>query len=73
MEDKMKEKVIIFISGLLLGAIISTGAIFIYTIAADNNSQQIERFPNGNFNDRNDQRDQNGFDKERPEMPNREQ
>ena len=29
----MKEKAIIFIVGLLLGAIISTGSIYIYTVA----------------------------------------
>lgn len=36
----MKEKVIIFLVGLLLGAIISTGSIYIYTIA--NNSGKNE-------------------------------
>lgn len=33
----MKEKIIIFLVGLLLGAIISTGSIYIYTIANSNN------------------------------------
>ncbi len=31
----MKEKVIIFLVGLLLGAIISTGSIYIYTVATN--------------------------------------
>lgn len=33
----MKEKMITFLVGLLLGAIISTGSIYIYTIANSNN------------------------------------
>lgn len=35
----MKQKIIIFITGLLLGAIISTGSIYVYTIANSNNNQ----------------------------------
>ncbi len=60
----MKEKVIIFIVGLLLGAIISTGSIYFYTVANSSNNNQGSRIemnggtppsmPNG----------------ERPEMPN---
>ena len=56
----MKEKVIIFIVGLLLGAIISTGSIYFYTIANSSNNNQESGFkmnrgmPNG----------------ERPEIPN---
>ena len=60
----MKEKVIIFIAGLLLGAIISTGSIYFYTVANSSNNNQGSRIemnggtppsmPNG----------------ERPEMPN---
>lgn len=34
----MKEKIIIFIIGLLLGAIISTGSIYFYTVANNSNS-----------------------------------
>lgn len=53
----MKEKIIIFIVGLLLGSIISTGAIYFYTIALNNNqNQQIgnEGFGRGEFNKRPD-------------------
>ena len=60
----MKEKVIVFIVGLLLGAIISTGSIYFYTVANSSNNNQGSRIemnggtppsmPNG----------------ERPEMPN---
>lgn len=32
----MKEKIIIFLVGLLLGSIISTGSIYFYTIANNN-------------------------------------
>ncbi len=48
----MKEKIIWFIIGLLCGAIISTGSIFFYTLAANsntNNSQQnMQQGPGGN-------------------------
>lgn len=60
----MKEKIIVFIVGLLLGAIISTGSIYFYTVANGSNNNQGSRIemnggtppsmPNG----------------ERPEMPN---
>lgn len=33
----MKDKIIIFLVGLLLGAIISTGSIYIYTVASNDN------------------------------------
>ena len=60
----MKEKIIIFIGGLLLGAIISTGSIYFYTVANkdSNSNNQIENRDRGNMPDMN-----NG---ERPEMPN---
>ena len=38
----MKDKIFIFIIGLLLGAIISTASIYIYTLA-NNNSNSNER------------------------------
>lgn len=38
----MKEKVIIFLTGLLLGAIISTGSIYIYTIANSKSTNEME-------------------------------
>lgn len=44
----MKEKVIIFLVGLLLGAVISTGSIYIYTIAnnKNNNNEMNMQMPN---------------------------
>lgn len=43
----MKEKIIIFLVGLLLGAIISTGSIYIYTVANNkNNSEMNMGIPN---------------------------
>ena len=41
----MKEKAIIFIVGLLVGAIISTGSIYIYTVASnkENNNTTTEQ------------------------------
>ena len=65
----MREKFIIFIVGLLLGAIISTGSIYLYTVAngANNNNQNMQMnggnppsMPNGENN-------QNGGP---PAMPN---
>ena len=47
----MKEKVMIFIIGLLLGSVISTGSIFIYTVANNintNNNNQTMQMPGGN-------------------------
>lgn len=41
----MKEKIIIFLVGLLLGAIISTGSIYVYTKAnvnGNNNDMKME-------------------------------
>ena len=47
----MKEKIIIFIIGLLLGAVISTGAFYVYTTTAnkcDNSTNQTMQMPSGN-------------------------
>ena len=43
----MKEKVIIFIVGLLLGAIISTGSIYFYTVASNSNNKNQVMQMNG--------------------------
>lgn len=44
----MKEKIIIFLIGLFLGSIISTSAIYIYTIAENkNNNQNNMQMPDG--------------------------
>lgn len=65
----MKEKVTIFLIGLLLGAIISTGSIYFYTLAnnSSNNNDQQMQIPNGNqqggFNG------QMGGNGQPPEMP----
>ena len=36
----MKDKIVIFIIGLLLGAIIATGSIYFYTLANNSNNNQ---------------------------------
>lgn len=36
----MKEKIVIFLVGLLLGAIISTGSIYAYIVASKNNKDE---------------------------------
>ena len=62
----MKEKIIIFIVGLLLGAIIATGSIYVYTLAnsGGNNNGQTMQMPNGNFPN-----NQMGGNNQPPEMP----
>lgn len=37
----MKEKIIIFLVGLLLGAVISTGSIYVYTKANNINDERM--------------------------------
>ena len=64
----MKDKIIIFVIGILLGAVISTGAFYIYTITkgsneCDNvqmNGGQPPEMPNG----------QNGEPPEKPDGEN---
>ena len=60
----MKEKFIIFISGLLLGTIISTGSIYVYTLATNSNNNNTQSME---MNGGNPPSMPNG---ERPEMPN---
>ncbi|MBE6161331.1 MAG: hypothetical protein E7158_03845 [Firmicutes bacterium] len=60
----MKEKVIVFIVGLLLGAIISTGSIYFYTVANSSNNNQGSRIE---MNGGTQPSMPNG---ERPEIPN---
>lgn len=43
----MKQKVIIFMVGLLVGAIISTGAIFFYTLAEGNSQTNVPQMDAG--------------------------
>ena len=59
----MKEKIIIFIIGLLTGAIISTASIYFYTLAnnQNNNLNNNSQFPG-------EKKDFN-FDGNRPQMP----
>lgn len=63
----MKDKIIIFIVGLLLGSIISTASIYIYTIANNKNSNNDIRMelPNKDKDMMNDKNMTNP-----PEMPN---
>lgn len=57
----MKEKIIIFLVGLLLGSVISTGSIYIYNVAQNNsNNNQTMQMPRGPGNNGNTP----------PEMPN---
>lgn len=44
----MKEKIIAFFVGLLVGAIISTSSIYFYTIATNNSNNQGMQIPSDN-------------------------
>lgn len=49
-----KDKILLFVIGLLLGAIISTGSIYIYTLTSNNsNSQTQQQMPGTPPNDSN--------------------
>lgn len=63
----MKEKIIIFLVGLLLGAIISTGSIYIYTIANRSNNDMNIGMPNDDRG-QGGMMDNNGTNP--PEIPN---
>ena len=65
----MKEKLIIFIGGLLLGVIIATGSIYVYTLAnkSNNNNNQNTQMNGGNFPSM--PNGQNGNNGQPPEMP----
>ena len=63
----MKDKLIIFIIGVLVGSIISTGSIYIYNmITSTDNGSQNTNFNGGNFPER---PDNNGIGQP-PSMPN---
>lgn len=65
----MKEKIILFIGGLLLGTIISTGSIYVYTLVNNtnnNNNQMVGEMPNGNGGQ---PMEQNGDMQTPPEKP----
>ena len=66
----MKDKIILFIIGLLCGAIISTGAFYVYTTtnSSSNNNSEMMQIPEGNPPEMpNGQSSGNGGP---PEMPN---
>lgn len=65
----MKEKIIIFLIGLLLGAIISTGSIYIYTISTQTNNNINMEMPNDKG--QGGMMDNNGTNP--PEIPNNNQ
>lgn len=63
----MKDKIIIFLVGLLLGAVISTGSIYIYTVANNKNNNEMNmQIPSNKEQD--GIMDENGNNP--PEIPN---
>lgn len=65
----MKEKIVIFIIGLLLGTIISTGSIYLYTVANSSNNNDQNTMMNGG-NPPSMPNGQTGENNTQPEMPN---
>lgn len=66
----MKDKIIIFIVGLLFGAVISTGSIYFYTLANTNSNNNNQMQMGGT--PPTEQQGQNGQGQQGqpPEMPN---
>lgn len=68
----MKDKIIMFIIGILLGAVIATGAFYVYTIASNNcncnNTQMNGNTPPDMSNSQNNS--QNGQPPEKPSDDN---
>ena len=65
MKDIFKEKILVFIIGLLLGAVIATGAFVVCTKTCHSNGhrQEVMQLPGGNNN-------QNNKNSQPPSMPN---
>lgn len=65
MKDIFKEKLLVFIIGLLLGAVIATGAFIVCTKTCHSNGhrQEVMQLPGGNNN-------QNNQNNQPPSMPN---
>ncbi len=75
----MKDKIILFGIGLLVGAVITSGAFYVYTVASNKcdkniaqmNGGQPPQLPNNGNNNRNDRRPNmpNGKENDNGEMP----
>ena len=76
MKEIMKEKIVIFVIGLLLGSVISTGAFLVYTKTSHSHNQghQQMQLPNGSppmmQNNKGNQNNQNNQNNQPPSMPN---
>lgn len=64
----MKEKILLFIIGVLVGAVISTGAFYVYTIA--NNSSNCNNMQTNGGTPPQMQNGQNNENGQPPEKPN---
>ena len=63
----MKDKILLFIIGVLVGAVISTGAFYVYTTTSSSNNNQSMGMPGGTPPSMPNGQDSNG---QPPEMPN---
>ena len=70
---KMKDKILLFIIGVLVGAVIATGAFFVYQKASTcNNNEQKTQIPGGNPPSMpNEQDGNNGQPPEKPDESNK--
>lgn len=72
----MKDKILLFIIGVLVGAVISTGAFFVYTKATtcnNSNNNQMMDMRGGthpSMNGENNQNNENGQPPEKPDGNN---
>lgn len=66
----MKDKIILFIIGVLVGAVISTGAFYVYSksTSCNNSNSTQQQMPGGNPPSMQD--GQSGQNGQPPEMPN---
>jgi len=66
---KMKDKILLFIIGVLVGAVVATGAFFIYTKVSTSNVNN-HQMPGGQFSMQEGQNGEMGQPPERPDGEN---
>ena len=66
----MKDKILLFIIGVLVGAVISTGAFYVYTTTNNSNSNNNSQMQMPGGNPPSMPNGQSGENGQPPEMPN---
>ena len=67
---QMKDKILLFIIGVLVGAVISTGAFYVYTTTNNSNSNNNSQMQMPGGNPPSMPNGQSGENRQPPEMPN---